>query len=371
MSFCVSIAAVFQRHRLLSSGAGRARAAPYAGAVAGSTTSTLAELLDDELAFDATTGTRLSNHLPMALVALERLGADDARLTEFAQRYRSRLVPVEDAEPVSGLGEWRAARGAAHAYAPVRSYLERCIAVDGRDAVVRRHLAELVDGLSGAAFHGIIRLAYALESASDARVAAGLAYLTQVHQLLGARGRGAVITDDPVVALDRVADLDSLRDAAATGNIGQRMRAVAAHPAFDGVIDWLAVDEATPARLTDAATALYAQSDDFVALHGLTGSHAISIVAPYVEDRAALSAYWFQALAAAYATIGAPRLTDPTEAVAGWIAAPTPWDEIARRAAQSDDEHVSKLVYTARTLDERAPNPLLRAAAARQARVAP
>ena len=332
---------------------------------------TLAELLDEELAYDATTGTRLSSHLPMALVALDRLGADGARLTEFARSYRTRLVPVPTAEPVASVAEWRAARGHAHAYGPVRTYLAGCIADEGRDAVVTRHVAELFDGLSGAAFHGIIRLAYALESASDARVAAGLAYLTQVHQPLGERGRSAAITDDPVVALDRVAGLQGLRAAAATGTIGQRMRAISAHAEFDGVVDWLAVDDATPARLTDAAVALYAMTDDFVALHGVTGSHAIAIVAPYVEDRDALSACWFQALAAAYATIGAPRLAEPAAPLAEWLEAPTPWDEVARSATLSDDEHVSKLVYTARALDERSANPLLRAAAARQAGVAP
>ncbi len=337
----------------------------------GATSPTLAGLLDDELDYDATTGTQLSSHLPMALVALDRLGADDARLAGFAERYRTRLVPVPDAEPVTSRAQWRAARGARHAYGPVRTYLEGRIAAHGRDAVVRCHVDELVAGLSGAAFHGVIRLAYALESASDARVAAGLAYLTQVHQPLGPRGRAAAITDDPVVALDRVADLEGLRAASATGNIGQRMRAIARHAEFDGVVDWLAVDATTPARLTDAATALYAQTDDFVALHGLTGSHAISIVAPYVEDRDALSAYWFQALAAAYATIGAPRCTDPEAAVASWLESPTPWDEIARRATRSDDEHVVKLVYSARALDERSPNPLLRGAAARQAGVVP
>jgi Questin oxidase-like len=344
---------------------------PYAGSMAGSTPTTLGELLDDELAYDATTRTRLSSHLPMALVALERLGADDARLTQFASRYRDRLLAVPDAEPVASFAEWRAARGVAHAYGPVRAYLEACIDDEGCDAVVRRHVVELVDGLSGAAFHGIIRLAYALESASDARIAAGLAYLTQVHQPLGPRGRAEPFTDDPVVALDRVADLDGLRVATAAGTIGQRMRAAASHEEFDGVVDWLAVDGATPARLTDAAIALYAQTDDFIALHGLTGSHAISIVAAYLEDSDALASYWFQSLAAAYATIGAPRLTEPAASVAVWLETPTPWDVVARRATQSDDEHVSKLVYSARALDARAPNPLLRAAAARQAGIVP
>jgi Questin oxidase-like len=344
---------------------------PTLADVASTTALPLAELLDEELAFDATTGTRLSSHLPMALVALDRLGASDERLTEFAQHYRARLVPIPDDGVIASFDEWRLARGERDAYGPARAYLEAQITEHGRDAVVRRHVDHLIDGVAGAAFHGVIRLAYALESASDARVAAGLAYLTQVHQPLGERARAEALTDDPVAALDRVADLSGLRAAAATGNIGQRMRAVAEHREFDGVVDWLDVNASTPQRLTDAATALYAQTDDFVALHGLTGSHAISIVAPYVEDDGALTAYWFQALAAAYATIGAPRLSDPTIPLEPWLEVATPWDAIAAAATSSDDEHVVKLVYTARTLDARAPNPLLRAAAARQAGIAP
>ncbi len=35
----------------------------------------------------------LANHLPMALVALERLGADSDRLTAFRDHYIKRLEP--------------------------------------------------------------------------------------------------------------------------------------------------------------------------------------------------------------------------------------------------------------------------------------
>jgi len=340
-------------------------------ATVAATDSALGALLDDELGFDATTTGRLSNHLPMALVALHALGASDDRLIEFADRYRSRLAPLTDDEGVGSFDAWLAARGRPGAYGPVRAYLGPLVEHDGTEAVVHRHLPHLVDGLSGAAFHGIIRLAYALESASPARVAAGLAYLTQVHQPLGERGRNTGDTDDPAVALARLSDTAVAQDLAADGNIGERMRQVAAHPSFDGVVDWLVVTSDTPSLLTRAATALYAATDDFVALHGLTASHAISIVSPYVEDTAALSSWWFQALAAAYVTIGAPRLGDPAAPVGRWLAHPSRWEDVARAAAASDDEHVVKLVYSARELNGRSADPLLLAAAARQAGLEP
>ncbi|HUD69079.1 MAG TPA: questin oxidase family protein [Acidimicrobiales bacterium] len=331
----------------------------------------LAALLDDELGYDATTTTRLSNHLPMALVALQRLGASDDRLIEFADRYRSRLAPLEFAEPVGSFDAWLTARGQRAAYGPVREYLGPLLDAEGVEPVVRRHLPHLVDGLSGAAFHGLIRLAYALESASPARVAAGLAYLTQVHQPLGDLGHGTGVTDDPLVALRRLSDVTVLQHVSADGNIGERMRQVATHPAFAGVVDWLVVTSDTPRRLTGAAVALYAATDDFTALHGVTASHAIAIVSPFVEDTEALSSWWFQALAAAYVTIGAPGLDDPAAPVRPWLEDPAPWDEVVRAGTLSDDEHVVKLVYSARALHEHAANPLLLAAAARQAGIEP
>jgi len=331
----------------------------------------LAELLDAELDYDATTATRLSNHLPMALVALDRLGASDARLEEFARAYERRLAPIPDAVPIAGFDDWLAARGRPDAYGALRRYFDEAIAQRGAEDVVRTHLARLIDGLAGAAFHGLIRLAYALDVRSDARIAAGLAYLSEVHQPLGARGRTEAWTSDPMAALRRLADVTVLSQLARGANIGQRMRQVASHPSFSGVIDWLAVTPATPAALTDAATALYAATDDFTALHGLTASHAVHVITPYVEDRGALCSYWFQGLAAAYVTIGAPRLVEPARALAPWLEAPPAWEHVAAAATTSDDEHVCKLVYSAHELDVEASNPLLLAVAARQARVAP
>jgi hypothetical protein len=331
----------------------------------------LAVLLDDELGFDATTTRRLTNHLPMALVALHRLGASDDRLAEFADRYRSRLAPIAIAEPLGSFDAWLDARGSPGAYAPVRAYLGPLIDRDGVEPVVRRHLPQLVEGLSGAAFHGIIRLAYSLESASPARVAAGLAYLTEVHQPLGDRGLGSADTEDPLDSLRRLSQMTELTHLANDGNIGEQMRHVAEHPSFAGVVDWLAVTSDTPRRLTDAAVALYAATDDFTALHGVTASHAIAIVSPYVEDPEELSSWWFQALAAAYVTIGAPRLDEPDAPLGPWLADPAPWDAVTRAATQSSDEHVVKLVYSARELEARSPDPLLLAAAARQAGIEP
>jgi hypothetical protein len=333
--------------------------------------SELATLLDDELRFDATTGNGLSNHLPMALVALHRLGADDDRLAEFAAVYARRLVPVDEGDGIETFDQWLGARGEHGSYGPARRYFDAAIDREGVDGTLRQHLPELASGVGGAAFHGVIRLAYALEAQSAPRISAGLAYFTEVHQPLGERGHGDPWTDDPIVALRQLCDVEALARISKGANIGQRMRLVGSHPSFAGVIDSLAVGGGTAAALTGAAVALYASTDDFTALHGVTGSHAISIIAPYVGDRDALLAYWFQALAAAYMTIGAPRIRPPAGPLRELVEDPPGWDAVALAACSSPDEHVIKLVYTARELDRRGADPLLAAIAARKAGLGP
>src|SRR5262245_33121916 len=58
-------------------------------------------ILEANRHYDAQFHHGLSNHLSMAVVALHELGAPDARLSEFFERYRSRLEPVpERREPI-------------------------------------------------------------------------------------------------------------------------------------------------------------------------------------------------------------------------------------------------------------------------------
>ena len=66
----------------------------------------LVDALNQSAAHAPEYGGALSNHLPMALVALERLGADEARLSAFAAAYSPRLQPVPPAQPWPAGDPW-------------------------------------------------------------------------------------------------------------------------------------------------------------------------------------------------------------------------------------------------------------------------
>jgi hypothetical protein len=325
----------------------------------------LDELLDGELIFDATTNRGLTSHLPMALVAKVGLGAPPEELTRFAARYRRRLVVSPDVSERLTRDSWTRFIGVPDAYADLAHYFDGEIDRDGIVATVRAHLEHLLDGLSGAAFHGVIRLAYALDVASPKRVGAGLAYWAANAAPLAPLGDATAITDDPMKLLQHLANMRDWHAVREAKTISEEMCRVASQDEFRDVASLLAVDEATSQRLADVALALYATTDDFTALHGVTGLEAISKLRPYVDDVERFDRASFQALAAAYLTIGAPAIWSDDRLDEMTSSTSLDPSAVESRAALSGDEHVAKIVFTSKRLHAQTQNPLYRAVAER------
>jgi hypothetical protein len=344
----------------------RGRIHPYASGVTRNVSDdALGQLIDEELDLDATTSRGLTNHLPMALVAKAGLGATRDELERFSAKYRRRLVPTNDPTVRLTRVTWRDAIGVHDAYVDLCEYFTREITEHGVEETLRGHVDDLVNGVSGAAFHGVIRLAYALDVASPARVATGLAYLASTAMTLGSLEDGAITSGDPETLLRELAGDSIGQPDDSVGNIAARMRFVADQPKFATVAASLSIDPTTHVRLSDAALRLYASTDDFTALHGVTGLEAISRLRPYVSDVERLDRSTFQALAAAYLSIGAPDIWSTMRL--SEMADQTTLDEseVATRAAFSDDEHVAKIVFTSRRLNAITSDPLYLAVAER------
>ena len=288
-------------------------------------TSELGELLDAELASDPETVEGFTDHLSMALVALQRLGAPDERLEEFAERYTRRLLPARPETEA------------------LRAERARAIARDGVDAVVQSYLADHLAGIGSAAFHCVIRLAYAVEAGHPGQVAAALAYWDDADEPLTAEPPPES-SPDPLALLSALAADPALGGRSfGRGSISGQMARVASTPQFAAAAG-LEITPDSLERIAAAARALHAVTGDFTALHAVTGTHATRVVLPYLNAAARDVAlrFLFQAVAAAYVTIGTPALAavDP-------MAAPE-WDAITAVAVASDDEHVVKLAYSAR-----------------------
>ena len=319
----------------------------------------LTTLLDAGARFDAEYADGLSNHLPMALVALQAMGAPDARLEAFAAGYAPRLRPAPAAVPWPAGDAWSSQFGAPGAWSAYRSLFAEWLMHEGRDAVLAQVLPVLMTGCGAAAFHGLLRTAYAVASGHDGELVSGLAHWAHRHlpleagfsapalgagfsaPPLGAEPAAEPDLDDPVAALNELRAVFWGQPVAGR-LIVDRMRATAARPGFAAHVRRLRIDADTLPDLARRATAAYADAGDFSVLHLVTACHAMRVLLPLVDDpEPAVRSFWF-AYAAAAAGLPASAF-DPRP-----LAEPMPdWPEIVARAIRSDDEHLIKLVYSA------------------------
>lgn len=322
----------------------------------------LQELLDAGCQYGAEYKRGLSNHLPMALIALERLGADTERLSKFAEFYATRLEPMPPAEDISvstanwaeNLGNHRHNRGYVDFFG---AELRRL----GRTELLASYLPKLIRGVAGGAFHPLIRLAYALDADLDSEVVHALAAWAIAYLELGEppAATGLPLFDQ----LERLRSSPLLRDFKPVGpNIFSRLALIGEHSAFSWFGGVPPGTDLTTVR--EAALAIYAGSgDNFTALHLVTATHALRLVVQEVPTLTSSVTHFWRAVGAAYVSIKMPKPKGNVPLV------DVDWETIAPVACASNDDHVIKFVYTCREEERAYSDPRYRALAAAKASV--
>jgi hypothetical protein len=304
-------------------------------ALADELSETCRALLSQAEIFHPFYGAGLSNHLPMALIALDRLGGSPGRLKTF---YAASIPSLVTFKPAARPIHPSDAIGNPDYFAEVLLYFQRAIVEDGPADVLRRWVLELMPGIAAASFHGLIRLGYAIETSNNAEIASALALWTTAFTSLGPPGH--LVDEVPRAIIKRLSQ-SSVTQPVAPGLIVDRMTAVAS-------LNSPQYSESQPQQLSlsdVAAFALsaYASFDDFTLLHAVTATHAFRLIMPFSTDSALATRYFWRAIMIAALSTGLPLHRDWTMARAHG----TEWADIAARAIESDDEHVIKLVYTA------------------------
>ena len=300
---------------------------------------TCRSLLIDSRRYAATYGSGLFNHFSMALVALERLGGDEARLSEFAASYEKRLRLKSPGEPSLPNDDWHNALGDRRYETALAAKFEDDVRERGADALLREVVRQLTSGLASEAFHGLIRVGYAVDSGDDADVAEALtSWVTGFSELPGAAsGRKFDTAPDAFVA---IASDDRLAVTLEGRSISGRIAKVNALPAFDRYRSSIA-NPALP-DLARIAARIFIATNDFTALHLVTACHAVRLLQPLLDSSAldVLST----AMLAGYVSIGRPPIAETFSQDVPDIAS------LAAQAAKSDDDH--DLKFTCSCLQE-------------------
>ncbi len=331
--------------------------------------------LDDLLA-DARTDSvefpyLLANHVPMILVAMNRLGSDDERMAEWLAMYRrvKGLVPMPPRVAPIAREDWLAHRGDRSREADYRDLMLAEVRRLGIDGAIKTYVPTLIPGVGASALHCLMRLAYGVLRMDPDEVGTAIGYWCATYLKMPEATGAAPTTDDPgavLAASSAIPDMHRLEPE--TDLLWHTIRAAGEAPGFAPIVDMLDIRADCLQRLAGTSLALFAATMDFSALHAVTGTHWVRLVSAHLEpaDRPRLMRHFWQVIASLVPKIGFPSLPS-AEDVEAWRRLPAPsWDAIAAAAIASDDEHDISLVFSAREEEKIYGDPLYRVVAARR-----
>jgi len=294
----------------------------------------------------------LSNHCPMTLIALERLGATPQRVESFAQAYVKKLDPAPLPGEAIDAENWRERLGEEGAYPDYLGFFRREVGRLNARATLRAYLPELAPGLGAAAFHPIIRTAFGVIADDAEEIAVGLAYWASRYLALPERADMPTelpfsSSDDPLQILKKTRTWPGLEfEPDADALIDREMLRAADPTLFPLLAAAFEIDDLTLDRLRQAAALLFLGANDFNSLHAVTGLHAARILSDFASDRRAFAREVWRALLSLYLSLDRPEIPMPAHAAELTAEELPDWNAILPAAVASDDEHVIKLVFS-------------------------
>ena len=300
--------------------------------------------MDDDYGYEPEYG-GLSNHLPMAVRALQALGANPACVSEFRAVYTRRLSRLDTSSGAAPI-VLQEVLGRRRDFPALLQMFGAEVTQLGASEAVRKWLPVLMPGVAAAAFHPLIMLYYALDAQDDRGVGYALAYFAWSYLPLlpegPATGQGSLSVKNAISGLTGI----GIEKGKTTGLIFERLAAVARLPEVESVIVRLGPEHDQSGTIA-LVTSTHQRVNDFVSLHMLTSWHAYRRIGELADfDVTTCSVHLSRALLVAYVGAGAGP-------IAALPSCTRSWDEMLALARQDPDEHVIKLVWTCFDMHER------------------
>jgi hypothetical protein len=292
----------------------------------------------------------MANHLPMILIALERMGATEEQFCTYPSRYRlvTPLVTIDlPSEGRINRDNWNLHLGDRDYELDYRAFFITVTHDLGIEGALATYLDELLPGIAGSAMHALMRLAFAKLSDNVDEVGVALGYWAMAYLTL-ADLSGPGNTEDPIEILLRLHDMPDLKETKSTPNdlLWEWMVEAASKPSFSKVGGWLTVTDTTMNRLRQTAAALMATTMTFEALHAVTALHWLRILNLDPKANAiAMRGYW-TAVASVYHKIDMPMPLSGEKIEEMRTSNCPEWKEIRAKACASDDEHDISFVFS-------------------------
>jgi hypothetical protein len=308
---------------------------------------TLDALLSKNRNHEKATQPGVNNHVPMVLIALYRLGASSEIMIRYVEKFdlsETNSQPVSDGTNRISRANWQSHLGQG-AFSSYVDFFEEWIRDAGIDAVLHEAVPVLMSGVCTAAYHALLRLAYALDYGSNDEAVFALAYWA-VDFYPGPRFDADAAPVEPEALFEEIMKGVSNLHIEAVHSIDGRLHQVYQFREIASCWKPVRISDSDPLeKMSKLILQIFAHSQHFTLLHALTSCQAMRRVLPYLKDpEKSLSAYW-HSVCAAYVTVLRSRFEMGRDTLPS---CEMQWEEIFAAAAASEDslEHVVKLCYT-------------------------
>lgn len=284
----------------------------------------------------------LTNHLPMVIIALYKMGASDDRAREYSKWYienrkvdklKRSNITIDEENWLDHLGK--------HRYElEYRDFFKETLDETGMEKLLEIYLNRLLDGLAAAAFHGIIRVSYGLEINNHSEIINGLAYLAITYQPIILKVGLSYSTIE--ARFETLSQNQHFRSKKFDGrSIFARVDEVVKDQLFYDTVTKVKVDDESLAKIRRSVINLYAKTRNFTVLHLVTSTHAMRTIVNYCTDiEKTIQNFWIS-LQVAYLSTNCVQLNIDEK-----IEVDFSWDQILKLAITKRNDHTIKFVYT-------------------------
>lgn len=296
-------------------------------------------------------GGYLSNHLSHALIALYKLEAPPSKINNFFEMYINKLEEKIPAEKKISKNNWKEFKGKKENYTGLVEFYKEELSKRRVDDVLNEFIPELIEGLSGSAFHGLITLGYALEFMEDTlNIAEGLAYWTFCFSSLGISSKQGTFKDPleifKEVKEDRIFDNISNKKLKFHESMMEFKKYPQALQKYDIYISPNASSEELMHEFMKLVVDVFLKTGavDFFLLHGVTSMRALKTVLSHIHDKEiqldALRFFW-RAVLCTYVIQGEKAI----KPIGDYESKHNSWANIIDCTLHENDEHLLKLVF--------------------------
>ena len=257
-------------------------------------------------------GPSSNNHIPMVLIALHRLGGSSDQMN----RYVDAFDLAEESAPLNNAGaetitleNWwmQLGRGGFSQYVEFFGNWTEQTSVK---TVLNESLPVLVKGVSSVAYHGLLRLSYALDYDSREEAVFALAYWAASFYPSPEFDINSTPVEPDALLADIVKAASNLQ-ITETDSIDGRIRQVYDAKEIRDLWKPVRIPGTNPLeRMSELILETFVKSHHFTLLHALTSCQAFRVVLPYLSDpKVSLSHYW-HSICAAYQSVAEVQFSE-------------------------------------------------------------